>query len=209
VFFFAFGGQSEGGASWDKIFGSAQLASQFGSNCAKLVQTVTNMFGGSLFIGIDLDIEETQTTLPNFPSFIQSFRAGASANSYPLLLDALSGVASSSNPDHFKVSLLQSHGPSQGGVTFLNMMVDNIAASCDVMSAYWRDPALSFIPPDNKLLGFWGENLSAWILKNPGCTDGSNPLFPWMKNTGAGMAIWQWWVGATNDISAVIQQVKQ
>eukprot|EP01124_Arcella_intermedia_P036691 TRINITY_DN9665_c0_g1_i1.p1 TRINITY_DN9665_c0_g1~~TRINITY_DN9665_c0_g1_i1.p1 ORF type:complete len:317 (-),score=45.04 TRINITY_DN9665_c0_g1_i1:572-1522(-) len=206
---FAFGGQSEGGASWDQIFSSPQQATTFGTNCAKLVLTISKLFGDTAFIGIDLDIEGTQTSLPYFQSFMSSFRSLASPGLYPLQLDSLSGLASASNPDHFKVGIMENFGPSQGGISFLNMMVDNVAASCETMSGYWRDSRLDFVPPCNKVLGFWGENLSAWILKNPGCTDGTSPLFPWMKTNGAGMGIWQWWAGATDDITAVILQVRQ
>jgi len=209
IIFFAFGGQSEGGSAWDQIFGQESTASNFGQNCAGLVRAVANAIGNSAFIGIDLDIEGMNTKLPFFGKFITSFRSLAGADSYPLLLDSLSGLSNPSSSDHFKVDLMKNMGPQQGGITFLNMMVNNVQASCATMSAFWRDPNLDFIPPGNKVLGFWGENLSAWILKNPGCTDGSNPLYPWMKSNGVGIGIWQWWIGPTNDITAVINQIKQ
>jgi len=207
--FFAFGGQSEGGAAWDSIFGSSSSASSFGRNCGNLVVAVAKNFGNNVVIGVDLDIEETHTTLPNIGSFISSFRSVAPANTYPILLDALSGFASSGNPDNFKVGILQKYGPAQGGITFVNMMVNNIQSSCDTMSQYWRNANINFIPAGNRVFGFWGENLSAWILKNPGCTDGSSPLFPWMKSNGVGMGIWQWWSGATGDITPIIREIKQ
>jgi len=205
--FFSFGGQSEGGAGWDSIFQNAGQAKTFGQNCAKLVQTVSAVSHGA-YIGIDLDIEGTQTSLPQFSSFISAFRSSASASQYPLMLDSLSGLADSSSGDHFKLDIMKNYGPQQGGVTFLNMMVTNQQSSCSDMSKFWRDSRLDFIPPGNKILGFWGENLAAWILKNPGCTDGSDPLYSWMKSNGVGMGIWQWWIGSTNDITPVINQVR-
>jgi hypothetical protein len=206
--FFGFGGQSEGGASWDHIFSSASNAELFGQNCAKLVQAVYTASGQKAFIGIDLDIEGTQSTLPNFPAFIQAFRSAASPNGYPLMLDSLSGLANSDSSDHYKVAIMQKYGPPSG-VNFLNMMVNNVQSSCDDMKKFWLDSALNFIPPPNKILGFWGENLSAWILKNPGCTDGSSPLFSWMKSNGAGMGIWQWWSGPNNEITHLIKKVRK
>jgi hypothetical protein len=206
--FFSFGGQSEGGAAWDQIFNSASSAQLFGQNCAHLVQAAYTASGQKAFIGIDLDIEGTQSQLPNFPAFVQAFRSQASPNGYPLMLDSLSGLASSGSSDHYKVALMQKYGPPSG-VNFLNMMVNNVQSSCDDMKKFWLDPALNFIPGQNKILGFWGINLSAWILKNPGCTDGTSPLFPWMKSNGAGMGIWQWWSGSPSDITAVINQVRQ
>jgi len=207
--FISFGGQSEGGAAWDQIFSSSSNAGTFGQNCAKLVQAVYTTSGQKAYIGIDLDIEGTQSQLSNFPAFIQAFRGTASSNTYPLMLDSLSGLADTGSGDHYKVGIMQKNGPSSGGINFLNMMVNNVQSSCDDMKKFWLDPALDFIPPQSKVLGFWGENLAAWILKNPGCTDGSSPLFPWMKKNGAGMGIWQWWIGATSDITAVINQVHQ
>jgi len=207
--FFSFGGQSEGGAAWDRIFGSASMANSFAQNCAKLVTTVYSAVSQRVYIGIDLDIEGTSTALPQFPAFIRTFRSSAPANTYPLMLDTLSGLASEGSSDHFKVDILKNYGPASGGINFLNMMVNNVESSCATMSAFWRDPALNFLPPQNKVLGFWGQNLAAWILKNPGCTDGSDPLYPWMKSNGVGMGIWQWWLGSTNEITAVINQVRQ
>ena len=32
-------------------------------------------------------------------------------------------------------------------------------------------------------------NNAAWMLKNPGCTDGASPLFPWMHRQGVGFAM--------------------
>jgi len=128
---------------------------------------------------------------------------------FPVMMDSLSGLASDGSPDNFKVDIFRNFGPSAGGINFLNMMVNNVESSCATMSQFWRDPRLDFLPPQNKVLGFWGVNLSAWILKNPGCTDGTNPLYPWMKQNSAGMGIWQWWLGATDDITTVINQVRQ
>jgi len=209
VIYFGLGGQSEGGASWDSIFSSPNSATAFGQNCAKLVQTVSSTIGNRAFIGIDLDIEGTSTSLPYFGTFVTAFRKSASFSSYPLMLDALSGCASTGSSDHFKVSLLQEHGPTNGGVNFLNLMVNNVQSSCDDMKKYWLDPALNFIPPASKIFGMWGENLAAWILKNPGCTDGASPLFSWMKTNGAGVGIWQWWAGGTGDISSLLSKIRQ
>ena len=90
-----------------------------------------------------------------------------------------------------QVNLLQRYGPAQQGITYLNMMVNNVASSCADMAAFWKAPGLHFLPQANKVLGVWGENLPAWILKNPGCTDGSDALFPWIKDNGVGIGIWQ------------------
>jgi len=206
--FFAFGGQSEGGGAWDQIFGNSNSATVFGQNCAKMVQAVYTRINKSVFIGIDLDIEGMSTTLPQFPAFIKSFRNSAPANEFPLMLDSLSGLANDGSSDHYKVAIMQDYGPASGGINFLNMMVNNVQSSCDTMSGFWRDSRLNFIPPANKVLGFWGENLAAWILKNPGCTDGSNPLYPWMKQNGVGIGIWQWWLGSTSNITPVINQIR-
>lgn len=83
--FFSFGGQSQGGAVWDTIFSSASsatlylksielsdsddphfrlIAIRFGQNAAALVTTVYKTVGQSAYVGFDLDVEETATTLP-------------------------------------------------------------------------------------------------------------------------------------------------
>jgi len=208
---FSFGGANAGGSPWDSIFSNQQQATQFGTNCASLVKTVAAMsFPTPVFIGIDLDIEDTTTTLPQFASFAKSFRAGAAYNSYPLQLCALSGLASTGSSDHYKVTLMQNYGPgsSTPTINFLNMMVNNQDASCSDMAVFWQNSALNFIPAGNKVCGIWGENNAAWIIHDPGCTSGSNPLFPWMKSNGVGVGIWEWWSGSTTDITKVLSQIR-
>jgi hypothetical protein len=107
LIFISFGGANEGGAPWDALFASESLASQFGSNAAALAAAVTTATGGVAVIGIDLDIEDTTTALPAFGSFVSAFRAATHNTSAPLQLCVLSGLAQPSNPDHFKLGLLQ------------------------------------------------------------------------------------------------------
>jgi len=206
--FFSFGGQSQGGACWDSLFGSSSLATTFGQNAGKLVTTVYKLIGQSAYVGFDLDVEGTSTTLPYISTFVKAFRSVAAYDTYPLQLCSLSGLASSSSSDHFKVAIMQQNGPSQNGINFLNMMVANVDESCTSMAAYWLDPALSFLPPANKIFGVWGELYPSWVLHGPGCTNGSNPLFPYMKQNGIGIGIWQWWSGTTSDITGLINQVR-
>jgi len=206
--FFSFGGQSQGGACWDSLFGSAATATTFGQNAAKLVTTVYSTINQAAYVGFDLDVEGTTTTLPNIASFVKAFRATAPYGTFPLQLCALSGLASSGSSDHFKVAIMQQVGPAQNGINFLNMMVANEDESCTNMTTYWRDPALNFLPPANKILGVWGELIPSWVLHAPGCTDGSNPLFPWIIQNGVGIGIWQWWTGATTEITALINQIR-
>lgn len=208
--FFSFGGQSQGGAVWDQLLGgSAATATTFGQNAAKLVSTVYAAIGQSAYVGFDLDIEGTTTTLPQIGSFVKAFRAGAAYDTFPLQLCTLSGLADPNSGDHFKVAIMQQFGPSTKGINFLNMMVNNVDSSCAVMSAFWRHPNLDFLPPQNKILGIWGELYPSFVLHGPGCTDGSSPLFPWIKQNGVGIGIWQWWVGATTEISALISAIRQ
>jgi len=89
------------------------------------------------------------------------------------------------------------------------MMVNNQDASCSDMSVFWRDPGLDFLPAGNKVCGIWGENNAAWIIHDPGCTSGTNPLFPWMKANGVGVGIWEWWSGSTSAVTSVLSQVRQ
>lgn len=209
--FFSFGGESQGGACWDSIFGNSASAKMFAQNAAKLVTTVYDAIGQKAYVGIDLDIEGTSSTLPNINIFVTQFRqmpGGAAYDTFPLQLCALSGLASNTSMDHFKVGIFQKLGPTQGGFNFLNMMVNNVDSSCTTMSTFWRDPTLDFIPPENKILGVWGEITPSWVLHGPGCTDGNNPLFPWIQKNGVGIGIWQWWTGATTDITALINQIR-
>lgn len=105
--FISFGGANEGGAPWDALFASDTLASQFGRNAAALATAVTAATGGVAVIGIDLDIEDTTTVLPAFGSLVSALRTAAPNTSVPLQLCVLSGLAQPSNPDHFKLGLLQ------------------------------------------------------------------------------------------------------
>jgi len=208
--FFSFGGQSQGGAVWDHLLGgSAAIATTFGQNAAKLATTVYNAVGQTVYIGIDLDVEGTSTTLPNIGAFVRAFRATAPYGTFPLQLCTLSGLASPNSADYFKVAIMQQYGPSTQGINYLNMMVNNVDSSCDVMSAFWRHPTLNFLPASSKILGVWGQIIPSWVLHNPGCTDGSSPLFPWIKQNGVGVGIWQWWTGGTTEISAFLNQIRQ
>jgi len=152
-FFFSFGGLSEGGAAWDTIFGSAEKAATFGTNAAKLVQTINSITGGVAHIGIDLDIEGATSSLPEFGSFLAAFRAGAAYDEHPLMLCTLSGLMFWDNDDHYKLGLLEKHGPAAKGVNFVNFMVDNIATSCEDMSSFWRNETVAFLPPSSRVLG--------------------------------------------------------
>lgn len=206
--YFSFGGASQGGACWDSLLSSASTATTFGQNAAKLVTTVYKLIGETAYVGFDLDVEGTSTTLPYISTFVKTFRATAPYSTFPLQLCSLSGLASPQSDDHFKVAIMQQNGPAQSGINFLNMMVANVDESCTSMVAYWLDPALNFLPPANKIFGVWGELYPTWVLHGPGCTDGSNPLFPYMKQNQIGIGIWQWWSGSTSDITALINQVR-
>jgi len=204
--FISFGGQSAGGSSWNQIFNSDQRATQFAKNCAQLSKTLSAHFQDKVYIGIDLDVEGT-SHLSSFSAFISTFRQLAPFESIPLMLCSLSGLASNESSDHFKVAILQAHGPAQKGVNYVNMMVNNVESSCSVMSAFWRHKALDFLPPQSKALGIWGENLQAWQIKNPGCTDGNDPLFPWVKTNRVNIATWEAWLTGSG-ISTILSQVR-
>lgn len=208
LIYFSFGGQSQGGACWDYLFGSAAVAQKFGENAAKLVTTVYNTIGQSAYVGFDLDVEGMSTALPYISTFVAAFRANAAYDTFPLQLCSLSGLADPTNDDYFKIGIMQEVGPAQKGINFLNMMVANVDESCTGMQAYWLNSALSFIPAANKIFGMWGELLPSWILHEPGCTTGTNPLFPYMQQTGAGIGIWQWWSGDVSGVTSVLSQVR-
>jgi hypothetical protein len=205
--FFSFGGLSEGGGAWNSIFGSKAKAAQFGKNAAKLVTMMANATDNIAYIGIDLDVEGA-SSLPEFESFIAAFRAVAPFNKHPVMMCALSGLAFGDNDDHYKVDLLKKHGPTQKGVNYVNFMVDNVAASCDVMSGFWRNETLKFLPYASRIFGIWGINNMVWIIQDPGCTTGPSPLFKWMKTNGVGFGIWQWWLGDPSPVNAILDQVR-
>jgi len=206
--YFSFGGASQGGACWDSLFGNPTTATQFGKNAGQLVTAVYKMVGQSAYVGFDLDVEGTSTNLPYISNFVSAFRSIAAYNMFPLQLCALSGLANSQSSDYFKVAIMQKYGPSQNGINFLNMMVANVDESCSQMAVYWEDPALNFLPPQNRILGVWGELYPSWVLHGPGCTDGNNPLFPWIRSNEIGIGIWQWWSGTTSDITNLINQIR-
>jgi hypothetical protein len=54
----------------------------------------------------------------------------------------------------------------------------------------------------------WGSNEPNLALNNPGCTDGAAPLFPWMKQNGVGIAIWQWWSKDPSRQNAIANAVR-
>lgn len=203
TYFVSFGGANAGGSGWDKIFSSSSTAAAMGNNAAELFLALTKQFPNATF-GIDLDIEDTTTVLPNFGAFITAFRAKASATRALLQICTLSSFAEPASPDHFKVGLLQQYGPAQGGVTHVNMMVDNHDASCQEMMGFWRDPGLNFLPDSSKVCGMWGELIPSWILHDPGC----DTLYAWMRATRAGLGIWEWWSGPVNDVAGVTSKIR-
>jgi hypothetical protein len=209
VVFVSFGGANEGGAPWDALFGSAVSATTFGSNAAALAAAIVSTLHGAVIVGIDLDIEATTTNLPFFSNFIAAFRLAAPFATVPLQLCVLSGVAEPSNPDYFKLALLQSFGPAQGGVSHVNFMVAPTLESCAGMATYWLDPALSFLPNASRVWGLWGEIQPTLILQDPGCSAQSPPaLFSMMAAGGIGVGIWEWWAGPTDGVSAVLDAVR-
>jgi hypothetical protein len=203
TYFVSFGGANEGGQAWDKIFASDATAASMGANAAQLALALSQRFG-NISVGIDLDIEDTTTTLPTFGAFVSAFRAKAPVSQAYLQICTLSSFANASSPDHFKVELLQRFGPAQGGVTHVNMMVDNHDASCEEMMGFWRAPGLSFLPDSSKICGMWGELFPSWILHNPGC----DALFSWMRATRAGLGVWEWWSGPVDGVASVLSQVR-
>ena len=106
--------------------------------------------------------------------------------------------------------LPQSFGPAQGGVTHVNFMVDPTDSTCAAYAPYWLDPALAFLPPPARLWGVWGEVQPSLTLHDPGCSAGSPPaLVPMMATQGEGVAVWEWWVGPSDGVTAVLDAVRQ
>ena len=213
--FISFGGQTDGGAGWDRALGSdAATAATFGANAAALVRAVSASVGGVVHVGVDLDAEGAKAGLVHLPTFLQAFRAAAPFEEHPVMLCTLSGLADPGSEDHFKLALVEQCGPATKGLNYLNMMVNNVDSSCDTMAAFWRDPALDFLPPSAKVLGCWGINNAAWMLHGPGCAaadDGelAGGLFPWAREHGAGLGVWEWWSGDTTPLGKVVEQVAQ
>lgn len=205
TYLISFGGANEGGRAWDTLFSAQASATAFGTNAAQLAVALQQHFNGSVVVGIDLDIEGTVTTLPYFGAFILAFRAIAPYGAHPLQICAVSSLANVSSPDHYKVDLLRAHGPAQGGLSHLNMMVDNVDQSCAQMGAFWLDAGLAFLPPSSKVFGAWGELFPSWILHDPGC----DTLFGYMRANGVGLGIWEWWTGPVDSIAAVVAKVRQ
>lgn len=89
-------------------------------------------------------------------------------------------------------------------------MVDPTDSTCAAYATYWLDPALAFLPAPARLWGVWGEVQPSLTLHDPGCSAGSPPaLFPMMAAQGEGVAVWEWWVGATDGVTAVLDAVRQ
>jgi len=207
VFLISFGGATSGGRPWDTLFGEASLASTFGVNCASLVAALSSAFPGVVF-GIDLDVEGTDTPLPFAVNAVSAYRtSGAVFTHFPLQLCALSGLATPSSTDFFKLALLRSAGPAQGGISHVNLMVDNVDVACSTYFGWWNASGLGFLPPFSRLGGCWGEIFPSFILHPPGCVDGESPLFPFMK-THMGLAIWELWTGPVDSLGAVVKAVK-
>eukprot|EP00042_Codosiga_hollandica_P044254 m.432075 g.432075 ORF g.432075 m.432075 type:complete len:306 (-) comp56746_c0_seq5:4260-5177(-) len=205
LYFVSFGGESQGGAVWDQIFGDATSAKIFGENAAALVQALTDAHP-SVSFGIDLDIEETSTNLTHIGAFISAFRAVANFDDVPLQMCALSGFMFNSSGDYYKLAILQEHGPAQGGISHVNMMVDNVYEPCSFFTTLWNASVISFLPPHSRVGGCWGLTNPSWILQNPGCT-GDGGLFPWMAANSVGLGIWEWWVGDPTPIQQVLSQI--
>lgn len=202
----SFGGATCGGKPWDTIFGSAAAAANFGANAAALVNALSAAASGVVF-GVDLDVEGTATGLPFAGAAVAAFRAGAPFSAFPLQLCALSGLADPASSDHFKVALLQSAGPAQFGISYLNLMVDNVDVPCSAYLGWWNASGLAFLPPYSRVGGCWGEIYPSFVLHPPGCTDGATPLFPVMR-AGMGLAIWELWSGPTDALAAVVAAIK-
>jgi hypothetical protein len=207
LYLLSFGGASEGGAAWDALLAAPQSAARFGSNAAALVAALAAAFPACSF-GIDLDIEGTTTALPHMGDLVAAYRAGAPFAQHPLQLCALSGLADPGSIDHFKLVMMQSLGPAQGGLSHLNMMVDNVDEPCSFYAGLWNASALAFLAPSARVAGVWGEIYPTWVLHEPGCTSGASALFPWMRQQGVGVGVWQWWVGGVADVAAVIAAVR-
>lgn len=204
LYFISFGGATEGGQGWDTILSSQASAAAFGANAGALVVGLAALFPGVAF-GVDLDIEGTATTLPHMGDLVKAFRAVAPYGTFPLQLCALSGLAIPSSTDYFKVAILASLGPAQKGFSHLNMMVDNQDEPCSFYQGLWNSTALSFLPLNSRVGGVWGEIYPTWVLHDPGCSE----LFPFMKEGGMGVGIWEWWVGESSEVAAVVAAVKQ
>lgn len=207
LYLLSFGGASEGGGAWDALLASPASAAQFGSNAAALVSALATAHPALAF-GVDLDIEGTTTALPHMGQLVAAYRAAAPFAQHPLQLCALSGLADPRSSDHFKLALLQASGPAQGGLSHLNMMVDNVDEPCAFYAPLWNASALAFLPPSARVAGVWGEIYPTWVLHEPGCAQGSAPLFPWMRSNLVGVGIWQWWVGGVGDVAAVVAAVR-
>jgi hypothetical protein len=208
LYLLSFGGASEGGAAWDAMLASPAAAAQFGANAAALVLYLRAAIPGAAF-GIDLDVEGTSTTLPHMDALVAAFRASAPFALHPLQLCALSGLSAPGSSDYFKVALLARAGPAQGGFSHLNMMVDSVDQPCSFYAGLWNASALGFLPLSARVGGVWGEIYPTWVLHEPGCTGGSAPLFPWMRQGGVGVGVWQWWTGGVADVAAVVAAVRQ
>lgn len=203
LYLLSFGGATCGGAPWDAVLASPALAANFGANAAALVAALAARVPGAAF-GVDLDIEGTATPLPQLPALVAAYRARAAFAAHPLQLCVLSGCASPSSSDHFKLALLAAAGPAQGGISHVNLMVDNVDEPCAQYLQWWNASALAFLPPAARVGGAWGEIFPTFILHDPGC----GALFPWMRAGGVGIGVWQWWTGDVSAIAAVIAEVK-
>ena len=103
------------------------------------------------------------------------------------------------------MGILASLGPTQRGFSHVNMMVDNQDEPCEFYQGLWNASALSFLPLTSRVGGVWGEIYPTWVLHDPGCSE----LFPFMRAGGMGVGIWEWWVGESKEVAAVVAAVKQ
>ena len=103
LYLLSFGGATCGGAAWDAMLSSPQLASNFGANAASLVAFLAARVPGAAF-GVDLDVEGTTTPLPQLPALVAAYRAHAAYDTHPLQLCALSAFSAPDSADHAKTA---------------------------------------------------------------------------------------------------------
>jgi hypothetical protein len=96
-----------------------------------------------------------------------------------------------------------------GGISHVNLMVDNVDVPYSGYAAWWNASALdAALPPSARVGGVWGPIYPSWSLHDPGCDDGAAPLFPWMRGGRVGVAIWELWTGATDSLAAIVAAVR-
>ena len=76
LYLISFGGSTCGGAPWDAILASPTLSANFGTNAAALVAALSAAYPGASF-GVDLDIEDQTSALPQMAALVAAYRTGA------------------------------------------------------------------------------------------------------------------------------------